>query len=144
LPRPPTIAALARLADELEADAEGATPAEAVKLLRRALVLRRALEELQGDPNSRTLLDGMAQAQPEIRRPGRPTKSRHPFPVALEARRKTVAEWARDNGLPREVVKAWIATGSAGRRIPLSWAKAIQKELGVPATDDVWRNGIRA
>jgi hypothetical protein len=142
---------LAEIAADLEARAralwdEGKREA-AWEVMGEAFGLMKGIASalaLTDAPNSRTLPDGMAQSLIELRRPGRPTKSRHPFPVALEARRKTVAEWARDHRLEREVVKAWFAPGTAGRRIPLQWAKTIQKELGVPATEDVWRNGIRA
>lgn len=47
-PLPTTIAALTRLAGELEDEAEGAPPEVAVKLYRRVLVLRKCVEELQG------------------------------------------------------------------------------------------------
>lgn len=103
------------------------------------------LKTLQDVPNQRTLIVDMAHQAltGEPRRRGRPTKSKHPFPLALEAKGTTVAEWAREHDVEREVVKSWFAPPPSGRRIPSRWAVVIQRELGIPATDDSWPNGIR-
>ncbi len=119
---------------------------EAVVMLRAAQdpgAARALAKALTGPNKARTLFSNMAQPQAEVqrRRRGRPTQSQHPFPKALG--KKTVAEWARENGFEREVVKSWFAPPPSGRRIPLKVAKAIEAELGVPATEGVWRNGIR-
>lgn len=148
---------LSKIAADLEASArrlkakgdhEGAAAA-----FEAAADLREALRGLQGVPKARTLIDEMAHPATAVepRRRGRPTKSKHPFPRALEAKGLTVAEWAVANKLDRSLVKSWFAPGAAGRRIPAFWATRIAKEFRdpktgesvVPATEDVWRNGIR-
>jgi hypothetical protein len=110
-------------------------------------VMAQMVAELGGLPSAdkaRRVGGDMAQPQEaEGRRVGRPTKSKHPFSVALEARGSTVAEWARAHGYEREVVKSWISKPPHGRRIPMVVAKLIEKQLGVPASEAVWRNGIR-
>lgn len=104
----------------------------------------REAEGLQTANSARTILGNMAHTQTETaRRRGRPTKSKHPFPAALDAAGKSVAEWAREHKIEREVVKSWFAPPPAGRRIPEAMAKAIEKEFKVPATERVWTNGIR-
>jgi hypothetical protein len=54
----------------------------------------------------------------------------------------TVSDWARSKNLPVATVSSWVSTGGGKRRIPMRWAKAIEEELGVPATVATWKNGI--
>lgn len=122
--------------------------AEATECLELAEKMAGAAEGMESvltpATSARTILPNMALPATEApRRRGRPTKSRHPFPVALEAKGSNVAEWAESHGYEREVAKSWFAPKPHGRRIPAVAAKLIQKELGVPATDRVWTNGIR-
>lgn len=134
--------ALADAADKaVMAAVEEGNREEALKKQREA-ELWREMARLTKEPPARTLIGNMAQPQVEVRRRGRPTRSKHPFPVALGA--KTVAEWAREHDQERETVKSWFATGKAGRSIPEFWAKLIEREYPtVKANETVWRNGIR-
>lgn len=119
-------------------------PEIAAELFRVTGWLVGAVRGLSAAPKSRTLTQVAQPEAAEPRRRGRPTKSKHPFPLALEAAGTTVAEWARENDLEREVVKSWFAPGDAGRRIPALWAQRIARQFkSVPATDAVWKNGIR-
>lgn len=95
--------------------------------------------------SGRTISHNMAQTQEDTkpRRRGRPTMSEHAFPRALEAAGTNVTEWAKKHKLEREMVKSWFAPGVHGRRIPRRWAEAIAREFSLPATDEVWTNGIR-
>lgn len=75
--------------------------------------------------------------------PGRPPKSRHPFSVALKAKKVNLQQWARAHGEKRSRVQSWILDGEGGRPIPRKYADEIQKDLGVQATERVWKNGIQ-
>jgi hypothetical protein len=133
-----------KLAEKLTREGEGEL---AIKMFGHAVFLNEWLAQearLSAAPKSRTLSEmAQAVAAEGPRRRGRPTKTKHPFPVALEKRGTTVAEWARANGLEREVVKSWFAPPPAGRRIPAVWAERIATELRIPASEAVWKNGIR-
>ena len=107
--------------------------------------LRSDKGRLQETNKARTIIAmpmDMAQS-PEPRRRGRPLVSNHPFPRALEERGLTIAAWARKHRVDRAVVKSWFAPPPAGRRIPIKAAMLIEKELDIPATAEVWINGIR-
>lgn len=140
-----------RLADQADAESlQLALAGDFFKAADKALEAERLrytadqLEaRLKGTKGRAILEANMAQVVPEPRRRGRPTKSRHPFPVALEARGTNVAEWAREHGYERAVVKSWFSPKPNGRSIPRAAAQLIERELGVPATDLVWVNGIR-
>lgn len=97
------------------------------------------------DANKARSMENMAQPQSaeQPRRRGRPLKSKHIFPRTLEARGTNVAEWATRHKVPRETAKSWHSRPPAGRPIPPIYAKLIEKEYGIPATEQVWRNGIR-
>ena len=78
---------------------------------------------------------------------GRPIKSKHPFPQAIEKLPgMTVEKWAAQHGLHHVTVKAWYAKGDGGRRIPRDIADMIEREFGIPATGGpkgTWKSGIR-
>lgn len=116
---------------------------EAVLLLAEAHLLRDRADGLTGRNLPRKLVNMPQEHTEAPRRVGRPTKSRHPFPVALEARGSNLAAWAKENGVSRTVAQSWFASKPDGRSIPKRHAKAIEKALGVPATETVWPNGIR-
>lgn len=99
---------------------------------------------------------------------GRPPTD-HPFVHALRAKGLTLTMWAakhykdgrtvpagvhprQDQLLSRMAVKGWYTPGAGARQIPIRWAKLIEKEFGLapggkrpllPATEAIWRNGIR-
>jgi len=100
---------------------------------------------LKSRNKARTISRNMAHAESAAaqRRRGRPAVSDHPFPRALEGAGSSVAEWARKHGVDRSVAKSWYAPPPGGRRIPARMAKAIEREFGVPATEEVWTNGIK-
>jgi hypothetical protein len=136
----------AALTELAQAERElGAAEAKRDALADKVAALRAEREGLQLPNSARTIMSNMAHAQraEESRRRGRPTKSKHPFPAALDAAGSSVAEWARKHQVEREVVKSWFAPPPAGRRIPQAMAKLIEKEFKVPATERVWPNGIR-
>jgi hypothetical protein len=95
-------------------------------------------EPLPSVENSGKLRREMQTDSPK--RLGRPPTS-HPFTRALALRGKTVAEWADDHGLKHPTVSSWFLGKNASRKIPMSVAQIIEKELGVPL--DAWKNGIR-
>lgn len=119
----------------------------AARIARVAEELRAHMDSLSRDrltdANKARKLGTMSEAaiEPPAKRPGRPTETKHPFAVALAERGSSVAEWARAHKLSRETVQFWVA--AKGRKIPRAYAEAIEKELGVPATAAVWKNGIR-
>lgn len=89
------------------------------------------LKKLPGEQRRRL---GIAKAQ----------SNNHPFPRALYRDGKTVTAWAAKHRLNRNVVKAWFANDNAVRPIPRKWAEAIAAAYpDVPATDAVWRGGIK-
>jgi hypothetical protein len=100
---------------------------------------------LRSVPNQGNLdrVDQRLFAPPAKRRPGRPTGIRHPFPDALAAAGTSVSAWAAKHGLHQKNVQAWFSPKPAGRKIPLRWAKTIEREYVIPASDDVWPNGIK-
>lgn len=118
----------------------------AMAVLKRTIEMVRHREDsgLPSDENHRSVSVAMNQAHLLRRdRPGQPLKSRHPFPRALDKKGIAVEAWARDHGINAVTVRAWYGKGEAGRRIPRAIAEIIEHELGVPATLDVWKNGIR-
>jgi hypothetical protein len=119
-----TLVALDKLEDEIKAE---------------------AADRLPGQNKARTIPEDMAQTQKahEPRRRGRPLKTQHPFPRALEAKGSHVAEWADKHKVPRETAKSWHSPPPTGRSIPRHFAKVIERELKIPATLDVWKNGIQ-
>ena len=112
----------------------------------------RAVEllTLTSDANSTTLHGMSAISSSELARGvARSRSGKHPFIRALyehkdPRKRMTVTEWARRHGLKLPTVASWVAkTSSKGaRRIPMAEALRIERELGVPATLAVWKNGI--
>lgn len=127
-----------------EAAERGDIP-EAKKRWTECLFWTAALEELHRGEKDRSLSVAMEQQVVAARRDrrGRPIASKHPFPAAIDAAGGTVEGWARDHSVNVKTVKAWYSKGEAGRRIPKAMAEAIERELGVPATVAIWRNGIR-
>lgn len=125
----------------------GGQPLEGAEKAVKARHLRTLADEIDQrltPPNSARTMPNMAQPATEApRRRGRPTKSTHPFPMALEAKGSNVAAWADAHGIPRETAKSWHSRGKTGRPIPRKWALLLWKELRIPATDVVWPNGIR-
>lgn len=104
------------------------------------------LEGLTGKNKARKVRHTMAevsQEHPPVRTgPGRPRKSQHAFPLALEAKGLTVAEWARARKLERSVVRSWFASKERDQRsIPGHWAREIRNEYGVPFS--AWPKGLR-
>lgn len=67
----------------------------------------------------------------------------HPFVAVVQERYGSVSAWAQHHGLKIPTVSSWYSTGALRRPIPRLWADRIHTELGVPATDAVWPNGIR-
>ena len=67
--------------------------------------------------------------------------SAHPFPQALLASGRTVANWAEANGLRPDEVRTWYGAGRKGRPIPRQHAEAIEREFGVPAS--AWPRGVK-
>lgn len=69
---------------------------------------------------------------------------KHPFVRAAQERFGSVSAWvSRHPRLKLSTVSSWYNTSSNPRPIPPEFAKLIEEELGVPATETVWRNGIR-
>jgi len=75
----------------------------------------------------------------------------HKFVRALYDKGLTVTEWAKVHKLSLASVSSWVSTSERGRRrIPIRWAKEIEKEFGkgqdkkplLPATTETWPNGI--
>lgn len=103
---------------------------------------------LTSDANSTTLQGVSAIGSAELAQGmSRSRSKKHPFVRALyehpdPKRRMTVTEWAKRHGYKMPTVASWFARGPGARRIPMSAAEAIEKELGVPATLAVWKNGI--
>lgn len=103
---------------------------------------------LTSDIKSTTLQSMTAINSAELAQGLSRSRSRkHPFVRALyenpdPKKRMTIAEWAARHGLKKVTVASWYATGNGARRIPQSIAQTIEKELGVPATLAVWKNGI--
>ena len=82
---------------------------------------------------------------------GRPPTD-HPFVNALRARGETLTAWCDEHKIERAAVKGWYTPGKGARRIPMRWAKLIEKEFGLapgrkvpllPAIEAIWRNGIK-
>lgn len=135
-------------ADQLQAAlaekrAEVALLEHRIRALRVAAEAGRA-ESLPLDDKTRTVRHEMQGVQQVEKKPGRPLETAHPFPRTLVARGSSVAEWAEAHGLKRVVVRSWYAPKPDGRRIPAKWAKAIEREFKIPATEAVWSNGIRS
>src|ERR1041385_1725822 len=143
--RPPTAADLRAWAAMCDEQIR-ALSARIRGLSEEAHACREEADRLEGLPvtnKARTITDdNMAHAdaeRPETKRRGRPHKSKHPFPIAV----KNVAKWAEKHGLDRKTVEHWYAPKNRqGRAIPRKWAEYIEKTTGVPAVEDVWRNGI--
>jgi hypothetical protein len=143
----------------------------AAELRKRAAVLRhegqalldeaerweRAADLIDGLTSSRQSTNSLQVSSPQVisaklsRGMGRSRVKRHPFIKALYeppegSKRKpmTAKAWALAHDVPVASVTSWVARrdSAAARKIPMHWAKLIEKELGVPATLDVWRNGI--
>jgi hypothetical protein len=163
---------LRQQADALEREARAKADAEVLQAHQRAEALRRAADVLDQPlqtvrqataeiAEERRALTSDAEsthtAQPmstptissaELARGmSRSRSKRHPFLRALyEAedpkKRKTVTDWANAHGVPVPTVASWYSKGSNKRRIPMRWARVIEKELGLPATVETWRNGI--
>ena len=110
----------------------------------------RALTGEKPAPNIRHEMQVQAHTEGQ-RKAGRPSLSKHAFPRALEAAGLTVAEWARGNrhlrpgeALERSQVRSWFARKKRDQRpIPRRWAKAIEADYGIPATDASWPKGIK-
>jgi hypothetical protein len=135
-----------RRADELERDA-----ALEVRLLREQAVELRRLADLAEKSglaigHDRSIIhhemESSAYAQ-KAAKPGRPSESNHPFPVALGKLKPavTLRQWAETHDLSRSKVASWLLTGDGGRRIPRKYADEIKKDFGVPLS--AWPNGIR-
>ena len=120
-------------------DAEGAFKATRLAELYRLAVAEMERKGLPAVPNSRSLIAMDVQTGQKPRRRGRPTTSTHPFPQALEAKGSNVAEWAEAHKYQRRTVQAWILRNSA----PRAAAEAIERELGLPATEETWKHGVR-
>lgn len=73
---------------------------------------------------------------------GRTTTSEHPFPRKLQEHGIKIVQWAEKHHLTREKVKSWFAHGPSLRKIPLEYARAIEKEFGLPANRTTWPQGI--
>ena len=121
--------------------------AELAKVYRREAESMRDLARrmVTGAVTLRAIDTDMSQVQAlEQDRPlaGRPLETDHPFPRALEAAGSSVAAWARSHRLKLPTVRSWYLSANK-RRIPRRWARVIERELGVPATEEVWKNGIR-
>lgn len=116
---------------------------------KRAAFLERTADELEkleapltaGDKTR--IKTHMPETAPVSRRVGRPNTSSHPFPVALDEHGTSIAGWAEGHGIGRTVVRSWFADGVAARRIPRVFAEMIEREFGIPASQSVWKNGIR-
>lgn len=67
---------------------------------------------------------------------GRPTQSKHPFPVLVG----NVAAWCRREGVPPSTAKLWFRL-KGGRPIPIAWATKLREQYGIPF--DAWPNGVR-
>lgn len=128
--------------DELERQA--AAHREAARVLQAAKPLPR--------PNPlRTLHPMDGRAEHSVRasdgddkswRTGAPLLSEHPFPAALAERKMTVPEWAKVHGLSEGKARSWYRAQQP-RRIPRKYAMIIQRELGLPADESTWPNGIK-
>jgi hypothetical protein len=103
---------------------------------------------LTSNANSTTLQGMTAISSPELAQGmARSRSKKHPFVRALyehpdPRRRMTVTAWAEAHGFKVPSVGSWFAKGKGARRIPMAAALLIEKELGVPATLAVWKNGI--
>lgn len=145
---------LRALADHLDQQAldlaRDGRPTEGALRMVEALRLREMAaeaERLTGGNKARKVRH-MAQAAhaptegPTRTGPGRPRKSRHAFPAALEAKGLTVAEWARERKLERSVVRSWFADKPRDQRsVPLKEAEEIRRAYGVPFS--AWPKGVR-
>ena len=142
------------------------TPAElrarAVELREQADRYEEAADQLEGaeravellaltsDANSTTLQGMSSISSTELARGvARSRSGKHPFVRALyehkdPKKRMTVTEWARQHKLKLPTVASWVANpkSKGARRIPMVEALRIERELGVPASLAVWKNGI--
>jgi hypothetical protein len=133
------LAAEGRIADAVVLSVQAQRYREVAEEMRRALTGPNKARKVR-----HTMAEvSQAEAPPKTGR-GRPRTSQHAFPLALEAKGLTVAEWARERKLERSVVRSWFASKARdGRSIPRYWADAIKAEFGIPATATVWKHGIR-
>lgn len=126
------IAALTRVADALEAEAEGLPPERAVVKLRQVLVLRKAVEELQR-PNHSGNVRGMVNA--ERVRHSKGQGDTDPLVEAANAHHYTLRSLAENLG----VSHALLSQARKGTRsIEKSLAEKIEKLTGFPATRGNW------
>ena len=161
LPSPPMPISpddLDREADRIEAEA-----AEQVRTLRAAAnalrkqagMLEAAVEKQIVSDSSLTLhADSTSIGSVEstestalVRGKSKSKSKKHPFVKALyehedPKKRMTVTQWADKHGVKVPTVASWVSRGAAKRRIPMRYAKLIEKELGLPATMETWKNGI--
>jgi hypothetical protein len=69
-------------------------------------------------------------------------KSGHPFAKALYDRGLTMAAWASKHKVSVSSAASWVAQGKSARKVPRRWAVRIEAELGLPADETTWTNGI--
>lgn len=113
------------VAQEMETEGKASLPfADLARILRERMHLARKVEA-------------------KLQRPGRPVESEHPFPRKLEERGDSVVKWAKRHKVGRKKAESWYAPKPNGRKIPLIFAKMLEKELGIPAEPAFWPNGIR-
>lgn len=109
---------------------------------------QKARVGLTSDADSTTLQNVSAISSADLARGmSRSRSKKHPFVRALyehpdPKKRMTVSDWAEKQGYKIPTVASWFARGKGARRIPQKIAEKIEKELGVPATLAVWKNGI--
>lgn len=118
---------------------------------REAAKLLEAARQLPRPTSLRTLHEVDARADHALRasdgedkswRTGAPLLSEHPFPAALAEREMTVPEWAKVHGVSEGKARSWYRAQQP-RRIPRKFALIIQRELGLPADETTWPNGIK-
>ena len=124
--------------------------ARAKKLLEQADALEEAAakfeaaEGLPGQDKVRTVHRMEMRTLSKPRGPGRPSESDHPFVLALAKKGLTVVQWAAKHGYKEETVRSWYKKKRhEQRKIPRDAAALIEKELGVPADESAWPQGLK-
>jgi hypothetical protein len=127
-----------------ELQRQAAAHSEAAKILEAAKPLprRNPLRTLQPVDGRAEHGVRFADADDSSWRTGAPLLSDHPFPAALAERKMTVPEWAKAHGLSEGKARSWYRAQQP-RRIPRKYALIIQRELGLPADETTWPNGIK-